>query len=168
MRGPLVIVFLIFFALLALVNHSRAQDSTMVMKYQGQPVPSAMAPSMSAFSQDVCGIPLSGAVSTVAIGLSGGTVYTDTNCERIKLAKTLNDLQLKVAAVAILCGDDRVWDAMMMSGSPCPIDGMIGDAARDQWIKQSPRKFEKLYGYIPPLSTAIAGPPKPVDNKPAE
>lgn len=155
----------IIFLFILCISRVYAQDSTMVMKYQGQPVPAAIAPSMSAFSQDVCGIPLSGAVSTVAIGLSGGSVYTDTNCERIKLAKTLNDLQLKVAAVAILCGDDRVWDAMMMSGSPCPIDGMIGDAAKDAWIKQSPRKFEKLYGFIPPLSTS---PPKPVDSKPLD
>lgn len=154
MREILTIWVVLIAVLFAYSPSSKAQDSTMTMNYKGQPVPSAMAPSMSAFSQDVCGIPLSGAVSTVAIGVSGGTVYTDTNCERIKLAKTLNDLQLKVAAVAILCGDDRVWDAMMMSGSPCPIDGMIGDAARDAWIKQSPRKFEKLYGYIPPLSTS--------------
>lgn len=133
---------------------SMAQDSTMTMNYKGQPVATAVAPSMSAFSQDVCGIPLSAAVSTVAIGVSGGTVYTDANCERIKLAKTLSDMQLKVAAVGVLCADERVWDAMMMSGSPCPIDGLVGDAARDQWIKSHPKKFEKLYGKVPPLSTA--------------
>ena len=128
-----------------------AQDSTMIMKYQGQPVPSAIAPSMSAFSQDVCGIPVSGAVSSTVIGVSGGSVYTDSNCERIKLAKTLNDLGLKVAAVATLCADNRVWDAMLMSGTPCPIDGLIGDSARNAWIKRSPERFEKLYGKVPPL-----------------
>jgi hypothetical protein len=132
-----------------------AQDTT--INYKGQPVPTAVAPSMSAFSQDVCGIPLSAAVSTVAIGVSGGTVYTDANCERIKLAKTLSDMQLKVAAVGVLCADERVWDAMMMSGSPCPIDGLVGDAARDQWIKSHPKKFEKLYGKVPPLSSASPG-----------
>lgn len=135
-----------------------AQDTT--INYKGQPVPTAVAPSMSAFSQDVCGIPLSAAVSTVAIGVSGGTVYTDANCERIKLAKTLSDMQLKVAAVGVLCADDRVWDAMIMSGSPCPIDGLVGDAARDQWIKSHPKKFEKLYGKVPPLSTASSTPAK--------
>lgn len=133
-----------------------AQDTTMTMNYRGQPVTTAVAPSMSAFSQDVCGIPLAGAVSTVAIGVSAGTVYTDGNCERIKLAKTLSDMQLKVAAVGVLCADDRVWDAMIMSGSPCPIDGLVGDAARDQWIKSHPKKFEKLYGKVPPLSSASA------------
>jgi hypothetical protein len=130
-----------------------AQAQETIISYRGQPVPSAIAPSMSAFSQDVCGIPVSGAVSSTVIGFSGGSVYTDGNCERIKLAKTLNDLGLKVAAVATLCQDDRIWDAMMMSGTPCPIDGLIGDAARNEWIKQKPKKFEKLYGQVPPIIT---------------
>jgi hypothetical protein len=128
-----------------------AQAQETIISYRGQPVPSAIAPSMSAFSQDVCGIPVSGAVSSTVIGFSGGSIYTDTNCERIKLAKTLNDLGLKVAAVATLCQDDRIWDAMMQSGTPCPIDGLIGDAARNEWIKQKPKKFEKLYGQVPPV-----------------
>ena len=136
---------------------AKAQNTVMEMKYQGQPVPSAIAPSMSAFSQDVCGIPVSGAISSTVIGVSGGSVYTDSNCERIKIAKTLNDLGLKVAAVATLCADNRVWDAMLMSGTPCPIDGLIGDAARDAWIKKNPEKFTKLYGKVPPLSTASTG-----------
>jgi hypothetical protein len=136
-------------------------DST-VIQYQGQPVPSAIAPSMSSFSQDVCAVPVSGAISSTVIGFSGGTMYTDSNCERIKLAKTLNDLGLKVAAVAVLAQDSRVWDAMMMSGTPPPIDGLIGDAARNEWIKQHPERFEKLYGKVPalvsiPADTATTG-----------
>jgi len=155
MRTILFILSFILGGLIALaIGNVKAQDTT--INYKGQPVPTAVAPSMSAFSQDVCGIPLSGAVSTVAIGVSGGTVYTDTNCERIKIAKTLNDLGLKVAAVAVLCGDQRIWDGMMMSGTPCPIDGLIGDAARDEWIKKFPQRFERLYGTVPPLSNTIS------------
>jgi hypothetical protein len=128
---------------------AKAQDTT--INYKGQPPPTAMAPSMSAFSQDVCAVPVSGAISSTVIGFSGGSMYKDENCERIKLAKTLNDLGLKVSAVAVLCSDNRVWDAMMMSGTPCPIDGLVGDAARNEWIKRQPKKFEKLYGTVPPL-----------------
>ena len=149
-----ITLFLVGLMLGGLTAKAMAQDTT--INYKGQPVPSAIAPSMSAFSQDVCGVPLSGAVSTIGIGVSGGTVYTDANCERIKLAKTLNDMQLKVAAVGVLCADIRVWEAMMMSGTPCPIDGLVGDAARDEWIRQHPLKFMKLYGKVPPLSTATA------------
>ena len=141
-----------FLAVLAVVcGGVYAQDTT--INYKGQPPPSAIAPSMSAFSQDVCGIPVSGAYSSSVFGIATGVVVTDANCERIKLAKTLNDLGLKVAAVAVLCDDKRVWTAMEMSGSPCPIAGMIGDAARDAWIKQDPDRFEKLYGKVPTLST---------------
>lgn len=151
-------ILFIWAVLIAVVfaYEAKAQDTTMIMKYQGQPVPAAIAPSMSAFSQDVCGIPVSGAISSTVIGVSGGSVYTDSNCERIKLAKTLNDLGLKVSAVAVLCADSRVWDAMIMSGSPCPIDGLVGDAARNQWIKTEPKKFERLYGKVPDL-VAITG-----------
>ena len=62
-------IALIWAVLLAVLfaHEAKAQDSTMIMKYQGQPVPSAIAPSMSAFSQDVCGIPVSGAVSSTVI-----------------------------------------------------------------------------------------------------
>jgi DNA-binding transcriptional MerR regulator len=138
---------LLLFLGVCFVYTAQAQET--IISYKGQPVPSAIAPSMSAFSQDVCGIPVSGAVSSTVIGFSGGTVYTDANCERIKLAKTLNDLGLKVAAVATLCQDERIWDAMMQSGTPCPIDGLIGDAARNEWVKQHPKKFERLYGKVP-------------------
>jgi hypothetical protein len=138
----------------------QAQET--IISYRGQPVPSAIAPSMSAFSQDVCGIPVSGAVSSTVIGFSGGSVYTDGNCERIKLSKTLNDLGLKVAAVAVLAEDIRVWNAMIMSGTPPPIDGLIGDSARDEWIKRHPERFEKLFGKVPALSTITS---KPTENK---
>ena len=152
-----IVWFIVGIAIGAMIAVAMAQNTVMEMRYQGQPVPSAIAPSMSAFSQDVCGIPVSGAVSSTVIGFSGGSVYTDANCERIKLAKTLNDLGLKVAAVSTLCADDRIWDAMMMSGTPCPIDGLIGDEARNEWIKQKPKKFEKLYGKVPSLVAIPAG-----------
>ena len=96
---------------------------------------SASAPSMSAMSQDLCVVGISGGISTVGIGLSGGTYITDENCERIKLSKVLNDLGMKVAAVSILCQDPRVFFAMEQSGTPCPFEGKIGKEASDQWLK---------------------------------
>jgi hypothetical protein len=133
-----------------------AQDST--INFKGQPPAAASAPSMSAFSQDVCAIPIVGAVSSTVIGFAGGTMYTDKNCERIKLSKVLNDLGLKITAVAVLCQDERVWDAMEMSGSPCPIGGAIGEQARLAWFKTEPKRFERLYGkdWKPPIAAAPA------------
>ena len=98
-------------------------------------VNSSSAPSMSAMSQDLCVVGVSGGVSTFGVGLSGGTYITDENCERIKLSKVLNDLGMKVAAVSILCQDPRVFFAMEQSGTPCPFEGKIGAEANKQWEK---------------------------------
>lgn len=130
-----------------------AQDTT--INYKGQPPPSAIAPAVSGMVQDVCAVPVSGAVSGALFGVSGGTVLTDGNCERIKLARELANQGLKVAAVSLLCQDERVWEAMEMSGSSCPFGGAIGDAARAAWTEKTPKRFEKLYGKVPAVSTAI-------------
>ena len=121
-------------------------DNKTVIQYQGQPVPSAMAPSMSAFSQDVCAVPVSGGANTGVFAISGGTVMTDDNCVRLKNAKALHDMGLKVAAVSLLCKNPDVWDAMEMSGSPCPVGGSVGDAARLAWWELDPKRFKNLYG----------------------
>lgn len=146
---------LITLSLLVYVHNSHAE--TTVIQNKGMPVASAMAPSMSAFSQDVCAVPVSGAGNLGVVSISGGTVMLDDNCVRIKLAKTLNDLGLKVSAVSVLCQDPKVWDAMEMSGSPCPIGGAVGNAAKTAWFKRYPDRFKKLYGddynipTLPPL-----------------
>src|SRR5210317_913438 len=98
-------------------------------------VNSSSAPSMSAMSQDLCIVGISGGISTFGLGISGGTYRTDENCERIKLSKVLNDLGMKVAAVSILCQDPRVFYAMEQSGTPCPFEGKIGADAKKQWSK---------------------------------
>ena len=99
------------------------------------PVNSANAPSYSAMSQDVCSMGISGSVSTLSFGLSGGKHVRDLNCERIKLSKVLYDYGMKVAAVSILCQDERVFFAMEMAGTPCPFEGKIGKEALEQWNK---------------------------------
>jgi hypothetical protein len=55
------------------------------------------------------------------------------NCERLKLSKTLYDMGMKVAAVSTMCQDERVFTAMMNAGTPCPIDGKIGESAKTLW-----------------------------------
>ena len=86
-------------------------------------------------SQDVCSMGVSGSVSTLGFGISGGKHVRDLNCERIKLSKVLYDYGMKVAAVSILCQDERVFEAMQMAGTPCPFEGKIGKAALEQWDK---------------------------------
>ena len=99
------------------------------------PVNSANSPSYSAMSQDVCSMGVSGSVSTLGFGASVGKHIRDLNCERIKLSKVLYDYGMKVAAVSILCQDERVFEAMQMAGTPCPFEGKIGKEAMEQWNK---------------------------------
>jgi len=99
------------------------------------PVGSANAPSYSAMSQDVCSMGVSGSITTLGLGISGGKHIRDLNCERIKLSKVLFDYGMKVAAVSILCQDERVFEAMLMAGTPCPFEGKIGKEAIAQWNK---------------------------------
>jgi len=99
------------------------------------PVNSANAPSFSAMSQDVCSTGVSGSVSTLGLGISAGKHVRDLNCERIKLSKVLFDFNMKIAAVSLLCQDERVYMAMKSAGTPCPWDGKIGAEAQAMWDK---------------------------------
>ena len=115
-------------------NVSESTQTQNINQKIESPPPSAIAPSIgSSYSQDLCTTGVSGAVQTQIFGISGGKSITDTNCERIKLSKTMYDMGMRVAAVALMCQDDRVWTAMKMAGTPCPYEGMIGEEAGAAW-----------------------------------
>jgi len=97
--------------------------------------PTAGAPSYNSMTQDVCAVGASAGLQTFGVGISGGKHFIDKNCERLKLARILNDFGMKVAAVAILCQDERVFESMIQAGTPCPIDGKIGKNAQALWNK---------------------------------
>lgn len=105
-------------------------DSTTTVK---SPPPSAISPTLNISNSDLCTVGVAGAVQTQILGISAGTTVKDMNCERLKLSKTLYDMGMKVAAVSTLCQDKRVFDAMMMAGTPCPFDGTIGAEAKEYW-----------------------------------
>ena len=101
--------------------------------------PTASAPSVTNSGSDVCLAGASAGVQTFGLGISGGKSFRDKNCERIKLSRELNTLGMKVAAVAILCQDERVFEAMEQAGTPCPFEGKIGKKAKAAW-----KKYNKL------------------------
>ena len=109
-----------------------------------QPPPTAVAPTMmSGGNADLCSTGSSGSVQTQVFGVSSGGTIRDLNCERLKLSKTLFDMGMKVAAVATMCQDRRVFDAMMAAGTPCPYEGQIGAQAKAAW-EANPSKLPKL------------------------
>jgi hypothetical protein len=109
-----------------------------------QPPPTAVAPAMlSGGNADLCSTGSSGSVQTQVFGVSSGGTVRDMNCERLKLSKTLYDMGMKVAAVATMCQDRRVFDAMMAAGTPCPYEGKIGEQAKASW-ESNPHRIPKL------------------------
>src|SRR6056300_802735 len=112
-----------------------------------QPPPSAISPQFSAGNNsDLCTIGVAGAVQTQILGISAGTTFTEENCIRLKNAKTLYDMGMKVAAVSVMCQDKKVFDAMMMAGTPCPYEGKIGEAAKIGWESHEDKKKHEKNG----------------------
>ena len=118
------------------------------------PPASAISPTINTSNSDLCTFGVAGAVQTQILGVSTGTQFTDENCERLKNAKTLYDMGMKVAAVSIMCQDKRVFDAMMHAGTPCPYDGMIGEAAKAAWMEQGAMEEEE--GFLDDQDTQTA------------
>ena len=76
-----------------------------------------------------CAIALSGGIQTFSIGVSGGKSYQDETCELIALSKTLSQMGMKVAAISLLCSDERIFQAMFMAKTYCPVEGKISQEA---------------------------------------
>jgi len=102
--------------------------------------PTASAPNVVINNQDVCVTAIGGAAQTSIVGLSVGSTLRDKNCERLKLARSLYGMGMKVASVSMLCQDTRVFQAMEMAGTPCPIDGKIGEEAKIIWDEEPYRR----------------------------
>jgi hypothetical protein len=119
------------------INESKVEQTVKT------PPPTAVAPAMmSGGNSDLCTTGTSGAVQTQILGVSSGGTVRDLNCERLKNAKVLYDMGMKVAAVATLCQDRRVFDAMWNAGTPCPYEGKIGEQAKIAW-NENPNKIPK-------------------------
>ena len=115
-------------------SSSTTTNSTSNSNIRSAP-PTASAPSYNSMTQDVCAVGGSLGVQTFGLGISGGKHFIDKNCERLKLARILNDFGMRVAAVAILCQDERVFESMISAGTVCPIDGKIGKEAMALWSR---------------------------------
>ncbi len=128
-----------FFVLLICMalNQAQAQTNT-VTSTTGTTVidktpPTANAPGVVVNNSDVCKSAFSAGVQTQILGIASGVTITDKNCERLKLARSLYGMGMKVAAVSTLCQDARIFDAMIMAGTPCPYKGKIGTDALAEW-----------------------------------
>jgi hypothetical protein len=128
----LVVLLVVLFPSLVFAAETNTVSSTVVTD---KAPPTANAPSVVVNNSDVCKSAYSAGLQTGFAGFATGITVTDKNCERIKLSRGLFGMGMKVAAVSMLCQDARVFDAMVMAGTPCPYKGKIGAEALEAWKK---------------------------------
>ena len=141
--GFIVVAFwIVSFSAMAVDESSITQNTTSTVTTKSEnettvnsPPPSAISPNVGGNNSDLCTISSSGAMGTQIFSLSLGATYTESNCLRLKNAKTLYDFGMKVAAVSLLCADPsgEIHRAMAMAGTPCPYMGKIGSEATAAW-----------------------------------
>ena len=138
--GLIVFAFWCIFVIPVMAADPIVTDSTSVVTTTGtqtttvnSPPPSAISPNFGGSNSDLCTISSSGSVQTQILGISVGATYTEDNCLRLKKAQKLYMFGMKVAAVSVMCQDPDVWQGMMDAGTPCPIDGLIGNQAKAAW-----------------------------------
>ena len=142
------IISLVMFLLVSILSHTvygadsnKVSSSTVTGTTTVDRTPgTAASPNVIINNQDVCTTGMSGAAQSAWFGISLGKTIEDLNCERLKLARSLYGMGMKVASVSLLCQDKRVFKAMEMAGTPCPIDGKIGQAAKVLWDKEPYRR----------------------------
>jgi hypothetical protein len=102
----------------------------------------ANSPSVNVTNSDICkSAGFSGAVQTQVLGIStGGTVVRDEHCEKLKMARAMNAIGLKTVAAGVLAQDPVAFKAMWQSGVYPPINGKLGNEARELWV-QNPEKL---------------------------
>jgi hypothetical protein len=96
-------------------------------------VPTANAPSVVVNNSDICKVATSGAIQTNILGLATGVVVDDELCQLLKLSRQLYASGLKVASISLLATDPRVFDSLVMAGTPPPYMGAIGSEALEKW-----------------------------------
>jgi len=116
-------------------SNSTTTNTTNAYQGESRVVNTANAPALSNMSQDVCTIGVGVGGSSFSFSASIGTYKRDLNCERLKLAKALHDMGMKVASISLLCQNPMVFEAMHHAGSYCPYDSKIGLEAKAEWEK---------------------------------
>jgi hypothetical protein len=87
----------------------------------GMPVASTISPSLMSSGNDSCLRSEVGGIQLAIVGMSHGKYHQDEECNRRKNAKTLKELGMSVASVALMCQKLDIWTAMFTAGTPCPI-----------------------------------------------
>jgi len=137
----LLITILFFFTLVATITDIKAETNTVSSTVvTNSTPPTANAQTIMNNNSDIFKLGIGASVQNNVLGLASGYVVTDEFCETLRASRAMYQYGMKVAAVALLCQDPRVWDSMLDAGTPCPAEGLIGTEAANYW-KENPSKI---------------------------
>jgi len=128
-------VVLTFILVVSVITSANGADTNTVSStvVTDKSVPTANAPSVVVNNSDICKVATSGAIQTNILGIATGVVVDDELCQLLKLSRQLYASGLKVASVSLLATDPRVFDSLVMAGTPPPYMGTIGSEALEKW-----------------------------------
>jgi len=126
----LLVMFILLFSQKIYGADTNTVSSTVVTD---KSVPTANAPSVVVNNSDICKVATSGAIQTNILGIATGVVVDDELCQLLKLSRQLYASGLKVASISLLATDPRVFDSLVMAGTPPPYMGSIGSEALEKW-----------------------------------
>ena len=131
----IVFIILCFVLVFSAITRANGADTNTVSStvVTDKSVPTANAPSVVVNNSDVCKVATSGAIQTNILGIATGVVVDDELCQLLKLSRQLYASGLKVAAISLLAQDPRVFDSLVMAGTPPPYMGSIGQEALQKW-----------------------------------
>ena len=117
------------------IQNSWAETNTVSSTVVNNTPPTANAPVVPNSNSDICKVGIGGAVQNKVLGIATGVLVDDELCQLLKLSRSQFAYGMKVSAVALLCQDPRVWTSMQDAGTPCPVNGLIGQEAADFWAE---------------------------------
>ena len=131
----LLFLLLCFILVVSAITSAKGADTNTVSStvVTDKSVPTANAPSVVVNNSDICKVATSGAIQTNILGIATGVVVDDELCQLLKLSRQLYASGLKVASVSLLATDPRVFDSLVMAGTPPPYMGSIGSEALEKW-----------------------------------
>tara|TARA_R110001583_G_scaffold183085_1_gene341607 strand:+ start:213 stop:848 length:636 start_codon:yes stop_codon:yes gene_type:complete len=142
-------------------NSTTTNNTTNANQNDTRVANTASAPALSNFSQDVCSIAYTGGLQVLGGGISGGSSKRDMNCEMMKLAKLLKDINLPVASISLLCQDARIFYSLEMAGTTCPFYSKIGAEAAAAWkkypeLRPDYEEYKKRMAYMKEIDNATS------------
>lgn len=121
--------------------------------------PTVVAPGLAAAGVETCLGSASGGLSLMGTGLTFGSTLPDPGCNLRLTARQLYAFGYRTAAIALMCQDQRVAEAMAIVGEACPSIGAIASARPEM----SSAPIDPPLKIVPPRKRvhAVTKKPKP-------